>query len=65
VFRRKTYKKNICSGENLRKAAKLLPVVMTFGYFSIYLYTLFYVPEGVLRIGEQQSQELIGHTPIL
>jgi hypothetical protein len=53
VFRRKT--KKIFAVLNLRKATKLLTEVMTFGYFSFYLYTFFYVPEGVLRNGEQQS----------
>jgi hypothetical protein len=53
VFRRKT--KKIFAVLNLRKAESFLPVVMTFGYFSFYLYTFFYVPEKVQRNGEQQS----------
>ncbi len=53
---------NICSGENLRKAAKLLPEVMKFGYF-FFIYILFSMcQKEFCALENSNSRKLIGHT---
>jgi hypothetical protein len=52
--------KNICSVK-FKKSSKLLPVVMTFGYFSFYSYIFSMCQKEFCAVENSSPRKLIGH----